>query len=212
MEGLTGRRGARLMRIAILGSGNVGGALGAALAGAGHQVVFGVRDPGSSRCRSALAAAPGSTAATPSEAVAGADLVGVALRPDAVPTVVPTLPPLGGTIVVDAMNRLAGPRGSSTSEDLVALLPDARVVKAFNTIGFENLATAHERTTPAAMFVAGDDPDAKAVVLGLAAELGFVPEDAGPLGNAVALEEMVRVWLALAATHGRGVGFAVSRG
>jgi predicted dinucleotide-binding enzyme len=46
----------------------------------------------------------------------------------------------------------------------------------------------------------------------LAAELGFEPYDAGPLTNAKALEEMVRVWLALSKQHGRGVGFAISKG
>jgi predicted dinucleotide-binding enzyme len=62
------------------------------------------------------------------------------------------------------------------------------------------------------MFVAGDDPEAKAIVLGLAAELAFRPEDAGPLANAKALEEVVRVWLALARQHGRRIGFAISDG
>jgi predicted dinucleotide-binding enzyme len=60
------------------------------------------------------------------------------------------------------------------------------------------------------MFVAGDDPDAKRVAMELAAQIGFVPEDAGGLANAKPLELMVRVWLALAQTHGRGVGFALS--
>jgi predicted dinucleotide-binding enzyme len=62
------------------------------------------------------------------------------------------------------------------------------------------------------MFVAGDDADAKRVAMDLAAEIGFVPEDAGGLANANALEEMVRVWLALTRTHGRGIGFAISVG
>jgi predicted dinucleotide-binding enzyme len=62
------------------------------------------------------------------------------------------------------------------------------------------------------MFVAGDDLDAKHVAMELAAEIGFVPEDAGGLANTTSLELMVRVWLALAQTHGRGVEFAVSLG
>jgi predicted dinucleotide-binding enzyme len=62
------------------------------------------------------------------------------------------------------------------------------------------------------MFVAGDDREAKAIVLGLAAELGLRPEDAGPPANAKALEEVVRVWLALARQHGRRIGFAISDG
>ena len=61
------------------------------------------------------------------------------------------------------------------------------------------------------MFIAGDDETAKRVATDLATQLGFEPDDAGPLRNAKALEEMVKVWLALAARHGRNVGFAVSR-
>jgi predicted dinucleotide-binding enzyme len=200
------------MRIAILGAGSVGGGLGAALASVGHSVVFGVRDPDSEKCRAALAAARGSSAALPAEAVAGADVIAFALRWDAVPETVAGLPSLAGRVIIDVMNRLAGDPARSTSQDLADLLPGARVVKAFNTIGFENLTTARERVVPAAMFVAGDDPDAKRVVLGLAAEVGFRPEDAGPLANAKPLEGMVKVWLALAQQHGRTVGFAISDG
>jgi 8-hydroxy-5-deazaflavin:NADPH oxidoreductase len=199
------------MRIAVMGAGNVGGALAAAAAQVGHEVVFGVRDPESAKTAAALAAIPGARATDPGTAVDGADLVVFALRWDAVPDVVAELPSMAGRVVIDAMNRFSDPDGS-TADDLAELLPDAKVVKAFNTIGFENLATARDREEPAAMFVAGDDPDAKRAALDLAGELGFVPEDAGGLANAAALEQMVRIWLALARTHGRRVGFAISRG
>ncbi|HET7026599.1 MAG TPA: NAD(P)-binding domain-containing protein [Candidatus Limnocylindrales bacterium] len=200
------------MRIAVLGAGNVGGGLGTALRAVGHDIVFGVRDPDSEKCRAALASAPGSRAASPEEAVDGADVVVFALRWDGVPDVVSVLPPLDGRVVVDSMNRFGGDPARSTSDDLVEMLPGARIVKAFNTIGYENLATARSRRTKAAMFVAGDDSEAKGVALSLAAELGFEPEDAGPLANAKPLEEMVKVWLALSRTHGRTVGFALSEG
>ena len=199
------------MRIAIIGAGNVGGGLGAACAAIGHEVVFGVRDPGSLKTMMALAAIPDATATTPAEAVEGADVIVFALRWDAVPATVASLPSLAGRVVIDAMNRLDGDPTRSTTQDLAGLLPGARIVKAFNTIGYENLATARAREEPAAMFVAGDDPEAKRIALELATQLGFVAEDAGGLANTRALEEMVRVWLALARTHGRGVGFAISR-
>jgi predicted dinucleotide-binding enzyme len=116
------------------------------------------------------------------------------------------LPSLAGRVVIDVMNRLGGDPARSTSQDLADLLPGARIVKAFNTIGFENLTAARARVVPAAMFVASDDPDAKRVALELAAELGFRAEDAGSLANAKPLEGMVKVWLALAQQHGRTVG------
>jgi predicted dinucleotide-binding enzyme len=200
------------MRIAVLGAGNVGGGLAGAFRAVGHEVVFGVRDPESDKTRQALAAVPGSAAVSPAQAVEGADVVVFALRWDGVPDVVSVLPPLDGHVVVDAMNRFGGDPARSTTEDLAELLPGARVVKAFNTIGYENFTTARDRRTKVAMFVAGDDPEAKRVALDLAAQVGFQPEDAGPLANARALEEMVRVWLALSHRHGRTVGFALSEG
>ena len=200
------------MRIAIIGAGNVGGGLGRAFASVGHDVVFGVRDPESTKTLAALADIPEATAADPSRAVDGADVVVVALRPVGLAVTLADLGSLDGRVVIDAMNRLDGDPGRSTAEDLAALLPGARIAKAFNTIGFENFTTARERQVKVAMFVAADDAEAKRVAMDLAAEVGFQPEDAGPLANAKALEEMVKVWLALSKAHGRNVGFAVSLG
>jgi len=198
------------MRVAIMGAGNVGGGLGVALSAVGHEVVFGVRDPVSDKTRTALAACRGAKATSFGEALDGADVVVFALRWDAAAAAIAELPSLAGRIVIDAMNRFDGDAARSTTQDLADLLPGAKLAKAFNTTGFENLATARTRLVPAAMFVAGDDPDAKRVAMDLAAQIGFVPEDAGGLANAKPLELMVRIWLALAQTHGRGIGFAIS--
>lgn len=200
------------MRIAILGAGNVGGGLGKAFAAVGHDVVFGVRDPDSTKTLTALADIDGATAASPADAVEGADAVIFAVRPVAINATVAELPSLADRIVIDAMNRFDVEASHSTTADLATLLPGAKLAKAFNTIGFENYTTAAERTVPAAMFVAGDDADAKRLAMDLAAEIGFRPEDAGGLSNAKVLEEMVKVWLALTAAHGRTVAFAVSEG
>jgi predicted dinucleotide-binding enzyme len=200
------------VRIAIIGAGNVGGSLGAVFSRVGHEVVFGVRDPSSTKTQAALAEIGVATAVTPSEAVDGADVIVFAIRPVAIGATVRDLPPLDDRIVIDAMNRFDGEPGRSTADDLADLLPGAKIAKAFNTIGFENLATARERDVPAAMFVAADDPDAKRVAMLLAEEIGFQPEDAGGLANAYPLEQMVKVWLALSQTHGRTVGFAISDG
>jgi predicted dinucleotide-binding enzyme len=200
------------MRIAIIGAGNVGGGLGKAFTGVGHDVVFGVRDPESTKTLAALADIPAATAASPSEAVKDADVIVFAIRPVAIPATVADLPPLQDRIVIDAMNRFDGEPTRSTVQDLAERLPGAKLAKAFNTIGFENLSTARDREVPAAMFVAGDDEEAKRTAMQLASEIGFVAEDAGGLANAKALEEMVKVWLALTQVHGRGIGFAISLG
>ena len=201
------------MRIAILGAGNVGGGLGRAFAAAGHDVVFGVRDPESVKTLAALADIPDSVAASPGAAVEGADVVVFAVRPVAISATASELPPLAGRVVIDAMNRFdAEATARSTTQDLAQLLPGAKLVKAFNTIGFENFASARARSIPAAMFIAGDDEDAKRVAMGLAEQIGFQPEDAGGMANTKVLEEMVKVWLALAQVHGRTVAFAISEG
>lgn len=200
------------MRIAIIGAGHVGGGLGTGLAQAGHEVVFGVRDPDSEKTRAATTGAAGTRAVTVADAVADADVVIFALRWDAVPPTVSGMPEMDGRVVIDAMNRFSGDPARSTAQDLADLLPGAKVVKAFNTTGFENMSTAVGRDQQAVMFIAGDHPEANAVAAGLAADLGFQPEDVGALTNAKPLEEMVKIWLALAERHGRSVAFALSEG
>jgi predicted dinucleotide-binding enzyme len=201
------------MRIAILGAGNVGGGLGRAFAAAGHDVVFGVRDPDSVKTLAALADIPDAVAASPGAAVEGAQVVVFAVRPVAIHATVSELPSLAGRVVIDAMNRFdAEVTAHSTTQDLAQLLPGAKLAKAFNTIGFENYRSAADRSIPAVMFVAGDDEDAKRVAMGLAEQIGFQPEDAGGMANTKVLEEMVKVWMALAQTHGRTVAFAISEG
>ena len=198
------------MRIAIMGAGNVGGGLAAGLARAGHEIVFGVRDPASEKARSALGKVARARAMSPGDAVVDADVVIFALRWDAVPKTVGELPDMDGRVVIDAMNRFSGDPARSTAQDLADLLRGAKVVKAFNTTGFENMSTADGRRQKAAMFIAGDHPEANAVAASLAADLGFQAEDVGALTNAKPLEEMVKVWLALAERHGRSVAFALS--
>jgi hypothetical protein len=200
------------MRIAIIGAGSVGGGLGRAFSAVGHQVVFGVRDPESMKTMAALADIVDAVAMAPGQAVVGADVVVFALRPVAVPSMAAEIGSLDGRLVIDAMNRFDGDPTRSMTQELAALLPGAKLAKAFNTTGFENYTTARERSAKAAMFVAGDDPDAKRVAMSLATEIGFRAEDAGGLALTKALEDMVRVWLAVAQAHGRHVAFAISDG
>ena len=200
------------MRIAIIGAGNVGGGLGAGFAQAGHEVVFGVRDPNSEKTRAATASVGGARATNPAAAALDAEVVIFALRWDAVPQNAAALPDMDGRVVIDAMNRFSGDPARSTAQDLADLLPGAKVVKAFNTTGFENMSTAIGRHDKAVMFIAGDHPEANAVAASLASDLGFQPEDVGGLANAKPLEEMVKVWLALTERHGRSIAFALSEG
>ena len=177
------------MRIGIIGSGKIGGTLTRLLSGLGHDVsVANTRGPDS---LAELAAETGATAAaTPQDAVSGADLVVIAVPLHAVPG----LPDLSGKLVVDANNYYSGrdgqiaeiDRGAASSRWVAGHLSGARVVKAFNTIQWSHLL---ERGRPAgepgriALPVAGDDADAKATVMALVESLGFDAVDGGDLDD-----------------------------
>ena len=118
-----------MMRVAIIGAGSVGRAVGTGMVTAGHTVVFGVRNPGDQRY------ADLSSVGTIGAAVDGADVLVLAVPADAVPVTVPTLGPRAGQVVIDATNavRSAVPDGFATMGDLVAsLVPSGvQVAKAF---------------------------------------------------------------------------------
>ncbi len=207
------------MRIAIVGTGSVGAALARGLTGKGHAVTLGSRDPEAEKVR-ALAAETGGRAVRPSDAVAAADAVILALPWSAVETAVAGLGDLSGRIVIDCTNplgRVGGALGltlghtTSGGEVLQALLPAARVVKTLNQVGAEIMGrNAHLPQRPV-MFMAGNDAAAKAQVAGLLRDLGFDPLDAGGIDKARLLEPFALVWInqALARGKGRDWAFAV---
>jgi predicted dinucleotide-binding enzyme len=207
------------MRIAIVGTGSVGAALARGLTGKGHEVTLGTRHPEGETVR-ALAAETGGRAARPSDAVAAADAVILALPWSAVETAVAGLGDLSGRIVIDCTNplgRVGGALGltlghtTSGGEVLQALLPAARVVKTLNQVGAEIMGrNAHLPQRPV-MFMAGNDAAAKAQVAGLLRDLGFDPLDAGGIDKSRLLEPFALVWInqALARGKGRDWAFAV---
>jgi predicted dinucleotide-binding enzyme len=190
------------MRIAIIGAGNVGGGLGAALATAGHEVVFGVRDPDGDTARGAVAAAPGARATSPAGAIGGAEVIVVAIRPDAIAEVVGGLPPLDGRVVIDAMNRFGGDPGRSTTQDLADLLPGARVVKAFNTAGNATFVNPRYDGGPPDMFICGNDDEAKSAVSDICKRFGWGTVDLGGIDASHYLEAMCLVWVLHGARSG----------
>lgn len=193
------------MKIAVIGTGNVGRALGTNWANKGHQVIFGSRDPHSEKVREVLAAAgSNASAAGVTEAGAAAEVVVLATPWNIIQYVVESLGDLSGKIVVDAINPI-GPGfqlavGSTTSgaEQIAGWAKGARVVKAFNTTGWETMADPIYHGEPATMFICGDDAEAKTVVTKLAEDLGFEVADTGPLVIARYLEPLAMVWIHLA--------------
>ena len=92
--------------------------------------------------------------------------------------------------------------GTSAAESLQSALPQAKVVKAFNTFFASRLTAAEQDGTPLEAFLAGDDATAKQTVAGLARSLGFTPRDTGRLRMARSLEELAFLNISLNAANG----------
>jgi 8-hydroxy-5-deazaflavin:NADPH oxidoreductase len=203
------------MNIGIIGAGNVGGTLGARWARNGHAVAFGVRDPNSTGARELLQKAGSGTATTMADAAKSADVLLVSTPWGVTKQVLEGLGDLSGKIVIDATNPLLPDLsglslGTTTSaaEQVAQWASGARVVKAFNTVGFNIMADPSFGASRALLFYCGDDAAAKQTVKSLAAELGFDPEDAGPLRQARLIEPFALLWISLAYGQGYGREFA----
>ncbi len=208
------------MKIAVLGTGDVGGTLGKRWAQKGHQVVFGSRNPGEEKVRKLLSeAGPNARAAGNAEAVAGAEATVLATPWDAARQVVQSVRDWKGRILVDCTNpiapdfQLAVGTTTSAAEQIASWARGARVVKAFNTTGWSNMADSTYPEGPATMFIAGDDANAKAAVTRLAEDLGFEVVDSGPLLMARFLEPLAMLWIRLAIVQnlGRDIAFKLIR-
>jgi len=210
------------MKLAIIGAGNVGGALGTAWAQkAGHEIVFGVRDPAAEKTQ-ALVRKIGSKARAGglAEAAAYSDVIVLTVPWSAAEAAIRSLGDVNGKIILDATNPLAmGPDGlgleighsTSAGEKVQGWAKGASVYKTLNTTGFGNMADPVFHGVKSVMFVAGDDAGNKPKVMTLVGELGFDVVDAGPLRNARLLEAHAMLWIELALKRGLGRDWAFAR-
>lgn len=183
------------MKIGILGAGHIGATAARLFARAGHEVALSnSRGPASLASlvkeinREAGAERVHATAAQ--EAAAFGDVILLAV-PWRTKEAWPAPGAVRGKIVIDAMNPYTATGGimdlgsSTSSEEVAQRLPGARLVKAFNTIYWEHLAGQGRADLPLAkrraIFLAGDDVEAKRVVSRLIEEIGFAPVDTGTL-------------------------------
>jgi len=203
--------------IGILGAGNVGTALARALIARGESVLIGVPSP--DKYRDAVASlGPGAAIGTTEAAIEGSDLVILATPYAAALSVARSRPEWGNRILVDATNPLApGLTGlsigttSSGAEEIARAARGARVVKAFNTTGAENLADSHYPGGAVFMPVCGDDAEARNRVVTLATLIGFDAVDCGDLSAARYLEPFAMTWIHMAIRLGHGRNFAFAR-
>jgi 8-hydroxy-5-deazaflavin:NADPH oxidoreductase len=203
------------MNITLIGTGNMGSALALQLTRAGHAVRITARDL--TKAQALAAAHPGAVAAAPAEALAGSDVVIVATGyADALPAL-RSLGSLAGKVVIDITNPLTANfmgltlgHDTSAAEEIAKALPEAEVVKAFNTLFAQVLADgprfADGQIAP--VFFAGDSERAKQTAKALIESLGFTPVDAGPLKNARYLEPLAALNIYFG--YGAGLGTAIA--
>jgi NADPH-dependent F420 reductase len=205
------------MHITIIGTGNMARGIGTRALAGGHDVtVMGKDAERAQEAVSALSEAGAARAAVDGDPIEG-DLVVLAVYyPDAREAVERHADQLAGKAVVDITNPvnetydgLVVPADGSATQELAALAPEARFVKAFNTTFARTLHSGEVAGHALDVLIAGDDEEAKAAVAALARDGGLNPIDAGPSDRARELEALGLLNIVLQDTLGSGFGSAV---
>lgn len=176
--------------IAVIGTGNVGMALGTELAQQGHTIVYGSRQPLGLKALDLAKKTEGdASTATPADAAASANIVVLAVPGMVVEDVVKGLGNLAGKIIIDATNPLVSEEpmqmsfgvATSNGEIVQAAAPDAFVVKAFNTVTWQSMISPEDSDGPLYVPIVGNHKAAKEKVAEFVEEMGLVPFDLGPI-------------------------------
>lgn len=177
------------MRVGIIGSGNVGGAIGRTWLSKGHEVMFSSRHlDHDERLASQLGGK--ARAGTPSQAASFGEVILIAVPYRALPDLGKALAnELAGKVVIDACNPFPGRDGDianwarekGAGLASAELLPGARIVRAFNAIGAARMGSAHETPGKIGMPIAGDDQAAIDIAARLIRDLGYEPVPIGGL-------------------------------
>ena len=195
------------MKVAVLGSGMVGQMLGSGFAVRGHEVMMGTRDPSLERVRDwARRAGGGARAGTFAEAADFGEVAVLATLWSGTGNALALAGPdrLAGKVVIDVTNPLefagGGPRlavgfSDSGGEQVQRWLPRSRVVKAWNIVTAATMVSPQREEGLPDMWIAGDDPEAKATVTAILESFGWPVIDLGGLDGARLLEPMAMVWI-----------------
>ncbi|HSD89087.1 MAG TPA: NAD(P)-binding domain-containing protein [Kofleriaceae bacterium] len=204
------------MKIAIIGSGNIGGGLARAWRKHGHAITFGAHNVGRAELQ-VLCKEIGASAVPVRDAVAHAEVVVFAMPAKAMDDVVGAAE-YAGKIVIDCTNAVAPGmqlvygHTTSAAEELAKKLPSARVFKSFNAQGAENLANPVYDGVRATNFFCGDDPEGKRIVRQLVEDVGFEAVDAGGLTAARLIEPLMLLWVSCSRSLGtRDIAFKLLR-
>ncbi|HEY9497779.1 MAG TPA: NAD(P)-binding domain-containing protein [Terrimesophilobacter sp.] len=197
--------------ISIVGAGNVARGIATRALAAGFDVQILVRNEEQGKTLQGELGGP-VTVATIGSSVVG-DLVALTVPFSAVPEVAAASGGFAGKTVIDATNPLnaeftglATEPDTSGAETIAALVPAAKVVKAFNTVFAGNVVAGEKNGQPLDLLVAADDADAKAAVVAFAEKAGFRVIDTGALSQARTMEALA--WLHMQLQFTRGTNFA----
>lgn len=198
------------MHIAIIGTGNVGGALAENWSDKGHQIHLGVRDTSHFKGRH-LSTLPNVHVHHIEKAVEHAQVIVFAASPQYTQSIIESMGDVQGKVIIDAMNSIrTHPEGYANSfEALKQLAKGAELVKCFNTTGYENMKDPVYHGKGIDMFMAGDSRRAKKIAEQLALDAGFATcYDFGGDDKVALLEQFALCWINLAIMQGQGRGIA----
>lgn len=190
--------------IAIIGSGQVAGALGPEFASQGHTIVYGSRDPSRADVAELVArSGDGASAVLPPEAVTDADIVVLAVPGELVKSITEGLGNLDGKIIIDPTNPLRRNDhdlfemavDTSNGEIIQATAPGAFVVKAFNALNWRTMIDPASSGGPVSIPLVGNNAQAKQTVATLVEGMGLEPIDLGPIEHARHVEGMLILWI-----------------
>lgn len=199
------------MKIAVIGTGNVGGSLAKRFAESDHEVILGVRDINNFKSMELMTKMSLIKANTISEAVKEVEVILIAAIPAAVMSISESLGDVEGKVIIDAMNSVfVKPEPyTNTTEALLDLTNCKDVVKCFNTTGFENMIDTNYRGMKIDMFTAGDSLKGKEIAKKLSIDIGYENcYDFGGNDKFNLIEQFAMCWINLAIMQGQGRNIA----
>ena len=203
------------MKVGILGSGLVGRVLGAGFLKYGHGVMLGTRNPAKAEVEQWLRENPRGSAGTFQQAAEFGELIvlctlgraaeeAIALAGPANfsgKTVMDTTNPIADTPPVQGVLAFTTGRNESLGEKIQARLPQAHVVKAFNSVGGGRMINPRYQQGTPTMFLCGDNAQAKAQVSEIVEQFGWEPFDCGGIIASRAIEPLCMLWCIPGFTH-----------
>lgn len=208
------------MKIAIIGSGNIGSNLSRCWVKSGHEVTIGSRNPTSARVKELIGSIGGPIdAKNPRDACVNADIVVLAVPWAAIDDSLSNFGDLAGKILIDVNNpvdikkmELIFGSHDSGAEYIARRVPNMRVVKAFNTVASELIGSSKINGVDVSVPVAADNQDDLELVMELVRETGLDPINAGPLTRARLLESLAMLIIYFSrGAYGRNIGFKLLR-